>query len=51
LSGVGTLVHEEREIPVGDGQIGPETLRLRNALVAIQQGTAADRHGWLTRVR
>ncbi|NBW88410.1 MAG: tRNA-guanine transglycosylase, partial [Gammaproteobacteria bacterium] len=27
------------------------TLRLRNALVAIQQGTAADRHGWLTRVR
>jgi branched-chain amino acid aminotransferase len=51
LSGVGTLVHEEREIQVGDGQIGPETLRLRNALVAIQQGTAADRHGWLTRVR
>lgn len=49
LSGVGTLVRDGKEFKVGDGGIGPETLRLRNALVAIQQGTAPDRHGWLTR--
>ena len=49
LSGVGTLVRDGKEFTVGDGGIGPETLRLRNALVAIQQGTAPDRYGWLTR--
>ncbi|NDD73385.1 MAG: branched-chain amino acid aminotransferase [Gammaproteobacteria bacterium] len=49
LSGVGTLVRDGKEFKVGDGGIGPETLRLRNALVAIQQGTAPDRYGWLTR--
>ena len=49
LSGVGTLVRDGKEFKVGDGGIGPETLRLRNALVAIQQGAAPDRHGWLTR--
>ena len=50
LSGVGTLVRDGREIPVGSGKIGPETTRLRDALVAIQQGRAPDRHGWLHRV-
>ena len=50
LAGVGTLVHEGREITVGDGQVGPNTTRLRDALVAIQQGTDEDRHGWLTPV-
>ena len=50
LAGVGTLVRGGKAIPVGDGEIGPETLRLREALVALQQGRAPDRHGWLTRV-
>ena len=50
LSGVGTLVRNGNEHPVADGQVGPETLKLRAALVAIQQGTAPDSHGWLTRV-
>jgi branched-chain amino acid aminotransferase len=50
LSGVGTLVREGTEIKVGTGAIGPETTRLRDALVAIQQGRAPDRHGWLQRV-
>jgi len=51
LSGVGTLVRKGgREIRVGSGAIGPETQRLRAALVAIQQGTAPDRYGWLRRV-
>lgn len=50
LAGVGTLVRDGVEHTVADGQIGPETQRLRAALVAVQQGTAPDRHGWLTRV-
>jgi branched-chain amino acid aminotransferase len=36
--------------PVGDGGVGRHTLRLREALVAVQQGDAPDRHGWLTKV-
>jgi len=50
LSGVGTLVRNGTERRVADGQVGTETLKLRAALVAIQQGTAPDSHGWLTRV-
>ena len=50
LAGVGTLVHDGHEHRVGDGDVGPETRKLRSALVAIQQGEAPDRHGWLTRV-
>ncbi len=50
LSSVGTLVRHGVEYPVGDGQVGPETLKLRAALVAVQQGQAPDPHGWLTRV-
>lgn len=50
LAGVGTLVRGGVEHRVGDGGVGPHTRRLRAALVAIQQGEAPDRHGWLTRV-
>jgi branched-chain amino acid aminotransferase len=50
LSSVGTLVRQGVEHRVGDGQVGPETLKLRAALVAVQQGQAPDPHGWLTRV-
>lgn len=51
LSGVGTLVRKGgKEIRVGNGAIGPQTQKLRAALVAIQQGTSPDRYGWLRRV-
>ncbi|MFO1426240.1 MAG: branched-chain amino acid aminotransferase [Steroidobacteraceae bacterium] len=50
LSGVGTLVHGGREHKVGDGDVGPQTRKLRAALVAIQQGESPDRHGWLQKV-
>ena len=46
LSGVGTLVHEGARLQVGDGGVGPTTLALREALMAVQRGTAIDRHGW-----
>lgn len=50
LAGVGTLVQGDAEYRVGSGDVGPETLKLRSALVAIQRGESPDRHGWLTRV-
>jgi branched-chain amino acid aminotransferase len=50
LAGVGTLVRGGQAIKVADGEVGPETRRLREALVAVQQGRAPDRHGWLTKV-
>ena len=46
LSGVGTLVHAGGRHTVGDGQVGPVTLALREALTAIQRGEAPDTHGW-----
>jgi branched-chain amino acid aminotransferase len=50
LAGVGTLVHEGREIRVGTGDVGPHTRRLREALVAIQHGEASGRAEWFTTV-
>jgi branched-chain amino acid aminotransferase len=46
LAGVGTLVHEGREVRVGDGTTATNTRRLRAALLAVQRGEAADPHGW-----
>lgn len=50
LAGVGTLIHQGTEYPVGGGDVGPHTRKLRAALVDIQQGAAPDTRGWLTRV-
>jgi len=48
LAGVGTMIHRGERLTVGDGGVGPNTARLREALVAIQSGIAEDRHGWLS---
>ena len=45
---IGTLVLEGQPHRVGDGRPGPNTLRLREALVAAQTG-GTDTHGWRTR--
>jgi branched-chain amino acid aminotransferase len=50
LAGVGTLVYREREYQVGNGDVGDHTKKLRAALVAVQEGRAPDRHGWLKKV-
>lgn len=51
LSGVGTLVRADgREHKVGSGEIGPNTRRLRAALVAMQMGEVPTPAGWTTRV-
>ena len=50
LAGVGTLIYRGTEHQVAGGEVGPITRSLRAQLVAIQQGEALDRHGWLERV-
>ena len=50
LAGVGTLIYRGTDHRVGTGEVGPLTRALRTQLVAIQQGDAPDRHGWLERV-
>ncbi|HEY2144833.1 MAG TPA: branched-chain amino acid aminotransferase [Steroidobacteraceae bacterium] len=50
LAGVGTLIYGGAEHQVGSGDVGPLTRALRAQLVAVQQGEAPDRHGWLERV-
>jgi branched-chain amino acid aminotransferase len=50
LAGVGTLVYRGVEHAVANGEVGPLTRALRAQLVAIQQGEAPDRHGWLERL-
>jgi branched-chain amino acid aminotransferase len=50
LAGVGTLIHQGTEYKVSTGEVGPLTKALRAQLVAIQQGEAPDRHGWLEKI-
>lgn len=50
LTPVGTLIYHGKEYKVGKGGVGETTVRLREALNAIQWGKAEDRHGWLTHV-
>lgn len=48
LAGVGTFVHDGQHYTVGDGGIGANTQRLRDALTAIQFGREADPFEWLS---
>ncbi|CAM3756586.1 branched-chain amino acid aminotransferase [Rheinheimera salexigens] len=50
LTPVGTLIHDGKEYTVGNGEAGPTTNALRQALNDIQWGKTADKHGWLTKV-
>ena len=47
VSPVAELVDGETVYRVGDGREGPVARKLREALTALQFGTAPDRHGWL----
>lgn len=50
LTPVGTIIREGKAYPVGNGKVGPTTLKLRQALNDIQWGLAEDKQGWLTSV-
>jgi len=50
LTPVGTLIRDGQEYTVGNGQEGPATRKLRQALNDIQWGKVEDTHGWLTSI-
>lgn len=50
LAPVGEFVYNSKSYQVGDGGIGEHTTRLRNGLLAIQNGSAEDKYGWMTRI-
>ena len=50
IAPVGSLISEGNTISVRDGQPGPNTLKLRQALVDVQSGNTTDPHNWRTTV-
>jgi len=48
IAPVGTIIVNGDRISIGDGQPGSNSLRLRDALTAVQVGAAPDPHGWRT---
>lgn len=50
LAPVGTILVDGQTHTVGDGQPGPNTMKLRQALVDIAGGHADDPHGWRTQI-
>ena len=48
IAPVGKVMAHGETIEVRDGQPGPVTLKLREALTDVQTGRAPDVHGWLT---
>lgn len=50
LSPVGQLVLDGERIAVGTGDVGPNAVRLRDALREVQTGARPDPDGWLTEV-
>ena len=47
---IGRVASDDGEFTVGGGGPGQMTSKLREKLVAIQRGTAEDKHGWVTRL-
>jgi branched-chain amino acid aminotransferase len=50
ITPIGTVRSTDGEFVIGDGSTGDVTERLRQTLVDIQRGRAADTHGWVRRV-
>ncbi len=50
VSPVSEILDADTIFPVGDGDEGPVARKLREALNAIQFGTAPDNYGWMMRV-
>ena len=50
VTAVGQVAQRDGAFTIGAGSPGQLTQRLRDRLVAIQRGTAADPHGWVMRL-
>lgn len=49
VAGVGMVRSRAGDFTIGDGEVGPLTSSLRDELLALQRGTAADSRGWSVR--
>ena len=49
ITPVGEVVHANGSYQIGGGDPGAVTMKLRETLLGIQQGTVADHHGWMHR--
>lgn len=47
IASIGTLTVEGRTLTIGDGQPGPVTLAMRDALLDVQYDRAEDLHDWM----
>lgn len=47
ITPVGRVKHAGGEFRIADGQPGEVTMRLREELTGIQEGTRPDPHGWM----
>ena len=50
MTPVGQVKHSRGGYQVSDGEPGTVTMKVREALLGIQQGTASDPHGWMVTV-
>ncbi|TQJ02162.1 branched-chain amino acid aminotransferase [Amycolatopsis cihanbeyliensis] len=50
ITPVGSVKHERGEFTVAGGEPGEVTMRLREELTGIQEGTRPDPHGWMHKV-
>jgi branched-chain amino acid aminotransferase len=50
ITPVASLKWKDGEVRVADGNGGPITETVRNSLLDVQYGRAADPHGWMTRI-
>lgn len=50
LAPIGTLLRDGQAVTVGDGGVGANTMKLRQALLNIQKGESPDRYHWLERL-
>ena len=48
ITPVGSAKSADGEFTIAGGEPGPVTMRLREHLTAVQHGTEADSHGWMT---
>lgn len=50
ITPIGEVKAQSFSFLIGNGENGPVTMSLRDALLGIQHGTAPDRHGWMRRI-
>lgn len=50
ISPVGTLLYENKEYPVGNGEIGQQSMQLKAELTGIQTGQVKDQFNWTSEI-